>query len=337
MLSSRSENFELIHPGFFETHSYHKDIDPRQIDPVGSSLPLGLQDRVVFIGRNFPQYKSILGKTSPEVEFQAAIYYSNQHEITALSLGIAFLIDLSVGTFLGFCFAWSWGGYARAKSRMDEIPAVRWREKFRAWMWARLVLLPSNLVLLVCLILLSLWAPDRLVRYGLWINPLLLVLVMSLKGLLGSRQWHIGLPPQSISELLTFHFDVFWQPFVIVLAILIALAGYYKAVDNGYLSGSAMDHNLGKPFMDTRSMLSEDNQPGVDRAVRNAIEKGSAVVWKSRDARDYGTFTPTRQYWREDGQECREFQYEATIDGKNLQGQGAFCRTDNAKAWRPVE
>jgi hypothetical protein len=74
-------------------------------------------------------------------------------------------------------------------------------------------------MLLAGLIAATWWLSNELLRLGSWINPLPLVIGMSLKGLLSSRQRHVGHFPGSMKDLLTTHPDMVWQPVVIIVAL----------------------------------------------------------------------------------------------------------------------
>ena len=216
-----------LNPRFFSTLSYftfvHADeLSPRE--PIARALPTGLKGKPVFIGERDPRVR-VFQKEIAYADANAAIYYSNLHRISSPSHARLLATDVAMGTLLGFLFVWSWGLYVRATDRMDAVALEAWREKISAWAWARLVLLPANLLLLCLLVVAAWWMSNEFFRAGAWINPLPLVIGMSIKGLLGSRQRHVGHVPQSLSELVAHHPDVVWQPVVIVLAFAsVALA-----------------------------------------------------------------------------------------------------------------
>jgi len=70
---------------------------------------------------------------------------------------------------------------------MDDIPIAMWWSKAKAWAWAKLFVLPGNLLLLAVLIVTTWWLSNEFFQLGAWINPLPLVVGMSVEGLLGSR------------------------------------------------------------------------------------------------------------------------------------------------------
>lgn len=191
-------NIETINPNFYENLSYGTSLDLSRWIPgksIASVLPSGLSGKTVFIGEGIPLVETMVQATVPIIDAHAAVLYSNQHALNLLSHANIFLIDLGIGTLLGFLFAWSWGAYARATDRMNEIPIANWWSKTKAWGWAKLFVLPGNLLLLAVLIVIMWWLSNEFFRLGAWINPLPLVIGMSLKGLLGSRQQHVGEVP----------------------------------------------------------------------------------------------------------------------------------------------
>jgi|GEM_PF-1511580 len=222
-------DIETINPNFYETLSYGASLDLSGWIPgksIASVLPPGLSGKTVFIGEGTPLVETMVQAIVPIIDAQAAVFYSNLHALNLLSHADVFLIDLGIGTFLGFLFAWSWGAYARATDRMDAIPIANWWLKTKTWGWAKLFVLPGNLLLLAVLIVITWWLSNEFFRLGAWINPLPLVIGMSLKGLLGSRQKHVGEVPQSLSELINHHPDIVWQPFAIALSIGIVVTAH---------------------------------------------------------------------------------------------------------------
>jgi len=70
-------------------------------------MPPGLYGKTVFVGEDFPLVKTMLQATVPIIDAQAAVFYSNLHTLNLLSHVDVFLIDLGIGTLLGFLFVWS--------------------------------------------------------------------------------------------------------------------------------------------------------------------------------------------------------------------------------------
>jgi hypothetical protein len=158
----------------------------------------------------------------PAVDIEAAIFYSNRRPVREVSHALVFGVEVFFGMLLGVLFTFGWGRYVNAADRMDRLALRPFREKARAWAWARLVLLPVNIALLLACLWFAWWLTNYALREDTWINPVPLVIGMSLKGLLGSRQRHVGQAPQSFSELVTRHPDVLWQLAIVPLCLAFA-------------------------------------------------------------------------------------------------------------------
>jgi surface antigen len=68
----------------------------------------------------------------------------------------------------------------------------------------------------------------------------------------------------------------------------------------------------------------------VDQALENAPD-GETVVWNN--ARQDYSVTPTQTVTRDDGQYCRDYIAEATVDGRPVQTHGTACRQPDG-AWK---
>ena len=177
---------------YYETRAHEGWADignVRRGQPIGHMLPPGLSGRVVFIGDDSRLTRVLHVNRTPEVDLQGAIYYSNLRAPVGLRHAAGYAVEVVLGTLLGVLFAWSWGIYGAAKTRLDQVPATRLRDvptKTRAYFNA-LGWLVGNLVLLAGLVAATLYTAHWLLRQDIWINPLPLVAGMSLKGLLASR------------------------------------------------------------------------------------------------------------------------------------------------------
>jgi hypothetical protein len=219
------EERAILNPKFFETTSYWAQFDARNARPMDSLaaiMPPGLKAKPVFIGADTTYHRSLGNQSLPAVDIQAAIFYSNRNPVREVPHALVFGVEVAFGTLLGVLFTFGWGRYVNAADRMDRLPLRPFRDKAKAWAWARLVLLPLNLALLIACLALAWWLTDYALRGNTWINPVPLVIGMSLKGLLGSRQRHVGHLPQSFSELATRHPDVLWQLAIVPLCLAIA-------------------------------------------------------------------------------------------------------------------
>jgi hypothetical protein len=219
----------ILNPKFYETTSYWTQLDARNARPVDSLaaiMPPGLKEKPVFVGADTTYHRSLGNQAVPAVDVEAAIFYSNRNPVREVPHALVFAVEVAFGTLLGVLFTFGWGRYVKAADRMDGLPLRPFREKAKAWAWARLVLLPINLALLIACLVLAWWLTDYALRGNTWINPVPLVIGMSLKGLLGSRQRHVGNPPQSFSELVTHHPDVVWQLAIVPVCLAIAVMAH---------------------------------------------------------------------------------------------------------------
>jgi hypothetical protein len=177
---------------YFENLANGIFIDVRDLrpgDPVGNIVPRGLRGRVVFIGDDAVRTDVLQFKGYPEVTFNAAVYYSNLHDAIGLKHAFAFIFDVILGAALGWLFAWCWSNYGRARLKMHEVQATSFKgmlAKTPGYLRARAVLL-VNLLILGALTWVMLASADWLLRHDIWINPLPLIIGMSIKGLLASR------------------------------------------------------------------------------------------------------------------------------------------------------
>jgi hypothetical protein len=207
-------------------HGTYLDIgNLRPGERIGDLIPRGLQNRVVFLGDDAVRANLLQMKGQPEVDFQAAVYYSNLHSTIGLKHVSAFLLDVALGSLLGGLFAWSWGLYGRMRTAMDRQSAKSVRgilAKAPFYAVARGVLL-ANLVLIVFLTWGVFVLANYFLRKDVWINPLPLLLGMSLKGLLASRQ---AASEREAHDWWTFynqHPDVIFQIPIIILSIAVVL------------------------------------------------------------------------------------------------------------------
>jgi hypothetical protein len=219
-----NETPAILNPKFFETTSYRAYIDAHDATPtaaLAAIMPSGLEAKPVFVGDDTTFQRSLGNQMVPAVDIQAAVFYSSRNPVREVSHAVVFAAEVVLGTLLGLLFTFGWGRYVNAADRMDRLPLRPFPEKARAWAWARLVLLPLNLALLIGCLWFAWWLTYSAFRADTWINPLPLVIGMSLKGLLGSRQRHVGHLPQSFSELATRHPDVLWQLAIVPICLAI--------------------------------------------------------------------------------------------------------------------
>jgi len=182
-----------INSQYHETLAHIARVDVGSLrpgEPVGRIIPPGLKDRVVFLGDDYLRANLLTYKDIPEVAFNAAVYYSNVHGAIGVKHVVAFWLDVLLGALLGALFAWTWRAYGRARQAMDQLPARSLGEIFvKAPAYFRsLGILVLNLILLAALTWAMFGIANFFLRKGVWINPLPLVLGISIKALLASRQ-----------------------------------------------------------------------------------------------------------------------------------------------------
>ena len=67
----------------------------------------------------------------------------------------------------------------------------------------------------------------------------------------------------------------------------------------------------------------------ADRTTRTALESGpdgSASSWHNPNSGNSGTVTPTRTYQAQNGEYCREYEQQVTINGETQTAYGTACR-----------
>ena len=104
--------------------------------------------------------------------------------------------------------------------------------------------------------------------------------------------------------------------------------GQLVAVVIGTLGGAFLGSEIGK------SMDEVDRQKAA-RTQQAALENNKSGVsssWSNPDNGHNGSVTPTRTY-RENGQDCREYEHQVTIDGKREIITGTACRQKDG-TWR---
>ena len=104
--------------------------------------------------------------------------------------------------------------------------------------------------------------------------------------------------------------------------------GQLMAVVIGALGGAFLGSEIGK------SMDQVDRQKAAN-TQQTALENNRSGVsssWSNPDNGHNGSVTPTRTY-RENGQDCREYEHRVTIGGRSEVITGTACRQENG-TWR---
>jgi hypothetical protein len=212
---------------YYETLAHHGFASIEYVRPgqsLSRMIPPGLRDRIVFLGDDAYLTRVLHVNRTPEIDLQAAVYYSNLHGVVGLKHAGAFVLEVVLGALFGVVFAMSWATYRTSKVRMDEVPATSLAElrtkapfylRARGW-------LAWNLVLLAGIVWVMFYAANWLLRHDIWINPVPLVVGMSLKGLLASRHPDSGHEVRDWWSFCNHHPDIVWQVPVILVSVCVA-------------------------------------------------------------------------------------------------------------------
>ena len=212
---------------YYETLAHHGFASIEYVRPgqsLSRMIPPGLRDRIVFLGDDAYLTRVLHVNRTPEIDLQAAVYYSNLHGVVGLKHAGAFVLEVVLGALFGVVFAMSWASYRTSKVRMDEVPATSLAElrtkapfylRARGW-------LAWNLVLLAGIVWVMFYAANWLLRHDIWINPVPLVVGMSLKGLLASRHPDSGHEVRDWWSFCNHHPDIVWQVPVILVSVCVA-------------------------------------------------------------------------------------------------------------------
>lgn len=87
------------------------------------------------------------------------------------------------------------------------------------------------------------------------------------------------------------------------------------------------------------ALLSDGDRRRQEQAVQNALEfnrTGEAEFWENPETGHYGRVTPTLTHRNSAGQDCRKFERELTIDGREAEARSTRCRTAAGVWLRPV-
>jgi len=86
-----------------------------------------------------------------------------------------------------------------------------------------------------------------------------------------------------------------------------------------------------------RSMDEVDRMRANEAANRaQAAPLGERITWNNPQSNNYGSYTPVRDGYSDNGNYCREFYQTVSIAGKNEEAYGVACR-QNDGTWRIVQ
>jgi hypothetical protein len=212
---------------YYETLAHHGFANIDNVRPgqsLSRMIPPGLRDRIVFLGDDAFLTRVLHVNRTPEIDLQAAVYYSNLHGGVGLKHAGAFVLEVVLGALFGVVFAMSWATYRASKARLDAVPAASFaelRSKAPVYLRAR-GWLAWNLALLAGIVWIMFYAANWLLRHDIWINPIPLVVGMSLKGLLASRHPDPGHDVRDWWSFCNHHPDIVWQVPVILVSVCVA-------------------------------------------------------------------------------------------------------------------
>lgn len=119
-----------------------------------------------------------------------------------------------------------------------------------------------------------------------------------------------------------------------------AVAGAQFGKGTGQLAATALGTLLGAYVgSEVGKSLDKADQAAAARAGQTAFEtapSGQPVAWNNPDSGHSGTVTPTRTYYEEGSQPCREYQTTVTIDGQTERAYGTACRQADG-TWKVVK
>ena len=104
--------------------------------------------------------------------------------------------------------------------------------------------------------------------------------------------------------------------------------GKLAAVAIGALGGAFLGGQLGKTLDDVDRMKASETQ----QAVLEKNKDGQSSTWNNPNTGHSGRVTPIRT---RQGEDCREYEHEITVDGRKEVVKGTACR-QNDGSWRVI-
>ena len=104
--------------------------------------------------------------------------------------------------------------------------------------------------------------------------------------------------------------------------------GKLAAVAIGALGGAFLGSEIGK----TMDEVDRQKAAMAQRSTLEHNKTGVSSSWKNPDNGNQGTITPTRTF-SQNGQYCREYEHQVTIDGRSEILTGTACRHKDG-TWR---
>ena len=107
--------------------------------------------------------------------------------------------------------------------------------------------------------------------------------------------------------------------------------GKIVAVAAGAIAGAYIGNQIGKS-------MDEKDRRKLENNAQYSLESsktGKTTTWNNPDSGNYGSFTPTRTY-KKDNEYCREFTQKVTVAGKTQDAYGTACRQPDG-SWKIVQ
>lgn len=106
-------------------------------------------------------------------------------------------------------------------------------------------------------------------------------------------------------------------------------SGSTVAAIGGTLLGAFIGSSIGKSLDNADLAMMNSTQQQALEYGRDA----QPAQWNNPNSGNAGAITPTRTYYANSGQACRQFEQSIIIDGKAESAYGTACR-DNSGVWR---
>lgn len=100
--------------------------------------------------------------------------------------------------------------------------------------------------------------------------------------------------------------------------------GRYIAIGAGTLLGALAGSEIGKS-LDKADMAYA--QSAMNRSYNAPI--GQTINWNNPESGNSGTYTPTRDGYRSDGQYCREYKQTIVVEGRTETAVGTACKNSS--------
>jgi len=100
----------------------------------------------------------------------------------------------------------------------------------------------------------------------------------------------------------------------------------------GAIAGALIGQEVGRT-------LDAADRAAMERNAQYSLENSRAnetTTWRNPDSGRSGTFTPTRTYRAERGEDCREYTQTVLIDGEEQLAYGKACRQPDGR-WKIVK